>query len=147
MKSKDRVLDLLLRIRDLLREVIPTLTLEVKDMNKSYGDGGFVLAIKSEGIQEYISESFRACANSPFKKNSQPMSLSSLNSLSKRRFSSKSTSFPEITSKPLSDINIFTKALNEIKSNKGTSIPRIDGQTLEGISKKKLEQLQKDILS
>jgi hypothetical protein len=70
-------------------------------------------------------------------------------SLISKRYTSSITENdkPYISSKPLTFINIFVQALNDIRGNKGAMTPGIDKETLDGMSKKKLEKLQQDILN
>jgi hypothetical protein len=148
----EEVLDSILRIRDLLREAIPTLIREIKGSALLVldGDGGSVVAVKkSKGIQESIGDRSRACATlcSPFRINSPPKGLRSLSLISRRRMSSKPiVKNSGITSKPLANLDIFVKALNQIKRNKGANTPGVDKETLDGMSKEKLIILQKAIL-
>jgi hypothetical protein len=74
--------------------------------------------------------------------------LINTNLISKRYTSSiTENDKPYISSKALTDINIFLQALNDIRGNKGAMTPGIDKETLDGMSKKKLEKLQQNILN
>jgi hypothetical protein len=138
-ESKEKVSDFAIRTRDLLRRAISTCmsNIQTRMQITFWGDRGIVVPVKRKGSQKLFSSRYTArniihCTLLP-----QPLGLRGLNPISRRNISSKS----------LSDINTFKNVLNDIRKKKGEMTSGVDKETLDGMSTKRLEKLQSDILN
>lgn len=143
--AKDRISDSKQGIGDPLSLVIDTSIFKILALRISKGDGVIVVPIR-EGSQESSFSMSRTGVRSlihstPLLKTnafnySKMTAYPSNNFISSKRF---------VSSQPLTQIGIYKKAYDIIKSNPGNMTPGTDGRTLDGMSIKKLEVLMENV--
>ena len=138
MEPKDIKLDSIQGIRDLLREVIPISVREAVTPYYTVGDGETVVPKIREGFQDRIINKNRARTLI----HSYPLLRTNV-----RNYYFKPAWSRLISSASLKDISVYKKAYNRMKSNPGYMSPGTDGETLDGMSVKRLEKLRSSILN
>lgn len=139
MKSTDRISDFKIGTGDRLRGAIPMLELEPNNLLPlRCGDGVIVVLKKEEGSQEI----FINRASPSVKSRRSHLLKSSVEIYCPRHIQTRS-----ISSKPLTDIDVYKKAYVKIKSKPGNMTKGSDGETLDGMSISKLTKLRNSIMN
>jgi hypothetical protein len=148
METKDGIRDSSIRTGDHLTRAIGILGLETKTsslyQNRTRkGDGAIVVPYNREGLQDFIIDKVKTSGTLLYTRQNPLLRANALSYYSKpvNVFSRN------ISSKPLHDIEVYKKAYDKIKSNPGNMSPGTDGQTLDGMSIKKLIKIRKRVIN
>lgn len=136
MKPKDEITDFILGTGDHLREVIPMLGQEPYSNLSECGDGVIVVLFKKEGSQESLINK----TTTGGKSRGIPLLKTKVEAYYPLHIQNR-----RISSKPLQDIEVYKKAYYKMKSKPGNMTPGSDGNTLDGMSLKRLEDLRNSI--
>ena len=104
---------------------------------KKYGDGVIVVLSKKEGSQE----SFINKTTTGVKSRGNPLLKTKIEAYYPLHIHTRI-----ISSKPLQDIEVYKKAYEKMKSKPGNMTPGSNGNTLDGMSLKRLENLRNSIM-
>jgi len=138
MEPKDGIPDFIVGTGDHLKEVIPMLGQEPNsNLFKEYGDGVIVVLSKKEGSQE----SFINKTTTGVKSRGNPLLKTKIEA-----YYPLYIHIRKISSKPLQDIEVYKKAYEKMKSKPGNMDPLSNGNTLDGMSLKRLENLRNSIM-
>ena len=134
-RTKDKISDLIIRTGDLLNRAIGIKILRFLSSEMG-GDGVAVVPQKRKGLQDLI-------INKNITRNQLhyiPLLRTNVVGYYRRPALSRS-----ISSKPLTNIEIYQQAYHIIKSNPGNMTPGVDKMTLDGMSIKRLTNLMESI--
>lgn len=135
METTDEIRDGVKRTGDLLNRVIGILGLETKTLKRE-GDGATVVLSAQTGLkkgsQERVSNKKRAGIFI------HPLTILQTNVKS---YYSRPTFTRNISSKALNNLELYKNAYETLKSKPGNMTPGTDGQTIDGISERKLIKL------
>jgi hypothetical protein len=144
METTDGIRDDTKRTGDLLSQAIGILGLEAKTSltNIREGDGATVVPFASfggrEGLQDSVINKKRAgIIKHPF----------SILRTNVKSYYSKPTLTRNISSQALNNLELYKNAYDLIKSKPGNMTPGADGQTLDGLSIKKLTKLRDAVIN
>jgi retron-type reverse transcriptase len=144
VETTDEIRDGTKRTGDLLSQVIGILGLETKTplTTKREGDGAIVVPGASFGIREGLQDS--VINNKRAGQKIHPFYILRTNVKS---YYSKPTLTRNISSQALNNLELYKNAYDLIKSKPGNMTPGTDGQTLDGISIKKLTKLRNAVIN
>jgi len=136
-RAKNRISDLFLRTGDLLNQVIDIKILRFLNSTLSLGgDGVIVVPLTRKGLQDSIY-------NKNITRNL--LHYTPLLKTNVKGYYLTQAFYRNISSQPLSKIEIYKQAYNLMKSNPGNMTPGTDGNTLDGTSIKTLTKLMNSI--
>jgi group II intron reverse transcriptase/maturase len=144
METTDGIRDDTKRTGDLLSQAIGILGLEAKTSltNIREGDGATVVPFASFGGREGLQDSVINKKRADIIKH--PFSILRTNVKS---YYSKPTLTRNISSQALNNLELYKNAYDLIKSKPGNMTPGADGQTLDGLSIKKLTKLRDAVIN
>jgi len=144
METTDGIRDGTKRTGDLLSQAIGILGLEAKTSltNTREGDGATVVPCAYFGLREGLQDTVINKKRAGLIKH--PFSILRTNVKS---YYSKPTLTRNISSQALNNLELYKNAYDLIKSNPGNMSPGTDGQTLDGLSIKKLTKLRDDVIN